>query len=171
MGFLRADTRAGRLHLGPKRWPMALGRAGAIHQDLKREGDDKTPLGRFWCEALYVRQDRMDLPPCALPQHSITQRDGWCDDTGAGAYNQHMTLPSPHAHETLMRDDGLYDALIVLSHNRWPAVPGYGSAIFLHIARETNGSLAPTRGCLALKKSDYLEMLSQLPARCAIHIV
>lgn len=170
MSLLIADTDAETLTLGQSSWPMAIGKTGAIDAGQKREGDNKTPLGRYRCEALFYRADRLGHLHCALPSHVITGKDGWCDDSNDGAYNAHIMLPAQARHETLMRNDELYDALIVLSHNRWPAVPGYGSAIFLHVARESAGALAPTRGCLALKRADYLDMLKQLGPRPDIQI-
>jgi L,D-peptidoglycan transpeptidase YkuD (ErfK/YbiS/YcfS/YnhG family) len=45
-------------------------------------------------------------------------------------------------------------------------VPGKGSAIFLHLARE---DYAPTQGCVALARADLLAALAQ--ARPGDHVV
>lgn len=159
------------MRLGPMTWPMAIGKAGAIAASKKREGDGKTPLGRYRLECLYYRPDRLVLPNVPLAHHAISARLGWCDDPSAKAYNQLVHKPFSASHEDLVRQDQLYDGLIVLSHNRWPAVPGYGSAIFLHIAKHDKGELKPTQGCLALRRSDFLAMLALLTPHMEISIV
>ncbi|MEM7568236.1 MAG: L,D-transpeptidase family protein [Pseudomonadota bacterium] len=171
MSLLRADTTALTLSLTDQQWPMAIGKNGATDARLKREGDGKTPLGRYWLETLYMRTDRIQAPHCTLPTHAMAASDGWCDDPSQSAYNALIKRPYEASHEALMREDVLYDALIVLSHNRWPAVPGYGSAIFLHMAKEDGGTLASTQGCLALRPEDFQTMLTLLPPRAEIEIV
>lgn len=135
---------------------MAIGKHGAAPAELKREGDGKTPLGRYRFEHGYYRADRMAAPACGIALQPITDVCGWCDAPGDARYNDHVTLPYGASHETMHREDCLYDVVFVLSHNRWPAVPGYGSAIFLHVAMEQAAGLKPTLGCLALRKPDLL---------------
>jgi L,D-peptidoglycan transpeptidase YkuD (ErfK/YbiS/YcfS/YnhG family) len=67
-----------------------------------------------------------------------------------------VRLPFPASHERLWRDDGIYDAIVILGHNDDPPVPGAGSAIFLHVARD---DYAPTQGCIALALPDLLTLL------------
>ena len=57
-----------------------------------------------------------------------------------------------------MRDDHLYDLVIVLGYNDLPRVRGHGSAIFMHLARP---GYTPTEGCIALKRHDLLMLLAQ----------
>lgn len=136
---------------------MAIGKTGAAPAERKREGDGKTPLGRYRVEHGFYRADRMNAPQCGVPLHAINQRDGWCDAPSDPRYNDHVTLPYEASHESLQRADTLYDLVFVLSHNRWPAVPGYGSAIFLHVAEtQKSGALKPTLGCLALELSELV---------------
>jgi len=45
----------------------------------------------------------------------------------------------------------------VLGWNDSPAVPGRGSAIFLHVAR---ADFAPTEGCVALAPADLRRVLA-----------
>ena len=68
-----------------------------------------------------------------------------------------MTLPYPASTERLWRDDDLYDLVVVLGFNDDPVLPGRGSAIFLHVARD---GYAPTEGCVALSRSDLEQLLS-----------
>lgn len=152
---------------GPENWQArwgdavfrcAVGRGGAVPALAKREGDGATPLGSWAMEALYWRADR-GAPPagCALPGRALAPHDGWCDAPLDPAYNRLVARPYPASHEALWRADGLYDLLVVLSHNRHPAVPFAGSAIFLHCAKP---GFSPTAGCVALARPDLERVLS-----------
>ena len=126
------------------RLPCAIGRGG-IRGD-KREGDGATPVGLWRIEGGYYRADRLARPLTPIPLTPAGPRDGWSDDPGDGAYNGPVTLPYPCSHERMRRGDTLYDLVLVLDHNRHPAVAGEGSAIFIHCWRAPR---YPTAGCLA----------------------
>jgi L,D-peptidoglycan transpeptidase YkuD (ErfK/YbiS/YcfS/YnhG family) len=152
-----ADTQRGLFIAQGQARRMAIGKSGAAPAEHKHEGDGKTPLGRYRIEHGFYRPDRMNAPISGVPLHGISQSDGWCDAPGDPRYNDHVTLPYEASHEPLQREDALYDLVFVLSHNRWPSVPGYGSAIFLHVAEtQESGALKPTLGCLALQRGDLL---------------
>lgn len=158
-----ADTARGRFYAGGALYPMAIGKAGAVPASNKREGDGKTPFGRYRVEHGYYRADRMVKPSTGAALKPVNAADGWCDAPGHTRYNSHVTLPDFAAsHEVLHRADCLYDLVFVLNHNRWPAVPGYGSAIFLHVAKEAAGGLKPTQGCLALRRDDLLTVANAI---------
>lgn len=144
-----APATKGRLVWRDREFPCALGRGGVVAATEKREGDGATPAGLYALERVYFRPDRGPRPATRLPLEEITPDLGWCDDAGDAAYNGPVTLPHPAGAEEMWRQDGLYDLVVVLDHNRAPPRPGWGSAIFLHIARE---GLAPTRGCVALER-------------------
>jgi L,D-peptidoglycan transpeptidase YkuD (ErfK/YbiS/YcfS/YnhG family) len=146
---------AGFAAWGGRRMRCALGRSGV--SGAKREGDGATPAGAFAMRMLYYRPDREALPPTRLPAQVLSQSDGWCDAPGDTAYNRKVRLPYPTRVECLWRDDRLYDLVVVLGYNDAPVVPGAGSAIFLHLARE---DLAPTEGCVALARDDLLAVLA-----------
>jgi L,D-peptidoglycan transpeptidase YkuD (ErfK/YbiS/YcfS/YnhG family) len=138
-----------------RRLRCALGRAG-ISAD-KREGDGATPVGVFPFREIFFRADRLARPASLIPARPLAENDGWCDDPADAHYNRHITLPYPSSHERLVRDDGLYDVIVVLGHNDAPVVPGRGSAIFLHVAAP---GFAPTEGCIALARDDLLAVLA-----------
>jgi len=148
-------------------WPghrvrCALGRGG-VRAD-KREGDGATPAGTFAVRRLLFRPDRGPTPTTALPTTALsaaalTPAHGWCDDPAHADYNREVRLPHPARCESLWRDDGVYDLIVVLGHNDAPAVPGLGSAIFLHLARD---AYAPTEGCVALARDDLVALLAVL---------
>jgi len=119
---------------------VAIGRSGIA--TLKREGDGASPRARIVPLAALARRAR----PLAVPWRLTRPADGWCDAPGHGRYNRACRLPFPASAERMMRDDGLYDVVVVTDHNQRPRVRGRGSAIFVHVARP---GLAPTEGCVA----------------------
>ena len=125
--------------------PCVVGRAG-IRED-KHEGDGATPAGRYPLRRLLFRQDRIPTVASRLPIAPIQATDGWSDDPADPDYNQQIALPRPRHHEPLWRSDHLYDIIIVIGYNDAPAIPGKGSAIFLHIA---GPGMTATDGCVAI---------------------
>lgn len=148
-------VRGNRLVFQGKEYACAIGKAGVSAN--KREGDNCTPLGRFVLRECWWRPDRLPAPPVTvLPLKAITPQDGWCDDPADAMYNRHVPLPYPARHETLWREDAVYDVVVPLGYNDNPITPSKGSAIFLHVARE---GYAGTEGCVALALADVLEVL------------
>jgi L,D-peptidoglycan transpeptidase YkuD (ErfK/YbiS/YcfS/YnhG family) len=148
----------GQIDLGDRTVRCALGKTGVIAAADKREGDNKSPLGSWPIRRVLYRPDVYpDGPATALPVQPIAQDDGWCDAPGDPAYNQPVKLPYPASAERLWRDDQVYDLVVVLGHNDDPPVPGLGSAIFLHLARD--GYLG-TEGCVALAREDVEALLA-----------
>ena len=92
-----------------------------------------------------------------MPVEPISAFDGWCDDPADAQYNRPVRLPYPAHHEELWRQDGLYDVVGVLGWNDGPVVRGFGSAIFLHIARP---DYSATEGCVALSAPDLRAVLA-----------
>ncbi|WP_328804128.1 L,D-transpeptidase family protein [Roseibium aggregatum] len=137
--------------------PCALGRSGVTR--AKREGDGATPAGSFELLNVYYRADRRSRPRTALPVEKLERQDGWCDDPDHPRYNRPVELPFGASHEKMWRDDRLYDIVVVLDCNMYPAVPGRGSAIFFHIARE---DYTPTEGCVAVSPEHMRLILSKV---------
>ncbi|MFC3692445.1 L,D-transpeptidase [Chenggangzhangella methanolivorans] len=138
-------------------FPCALGPAGTV--TTKREGDGGTPRGRLALRRLFRRADRGPRPPSGLDTRTIRTTDGWCDAPGHRRYNRLITLPFSASHETLWRDDGLYDLVVELGWNDRPATPGRGSAIFLHAARP---GFSPTAGCVAVEPRFLRRLVARL---------
>lgn len=145
----------GTLAWGGRTMRCAVGRGGVA--TAKREGDGATPAGRFALRQILYRPDRLAPPAVHLPARPLEAADGWCDDAGDPAYNRAIRRPFAGRHETLWRDDGLYDLLAVIGHNDAPPVAGLGSAIFLHVAAP---GYAPTEGCVALALPDLKDILA-----------
>lgn len=156
----------GRLHLGALTLPCALGPAGILRR--KREGDGGTPAGRWRLLFGYWRADRSPRPRCALPLAPIRPDDLWCDDPRHALYNRPARAPFSAGHETMRRDDRLYDVVLVLDHNRRPRIRGAGSAIFVHIAR---AGFSPTQGCVAIAPEAMRRLLPRLRRGAILRIV
>jgi L,D-peptidoglycan transpeptidase YkuD (ErfK/YbiS/YcfS/YnhG family) len=142
-----------------QRYRCAVGRDGVTA--AKREGDHQTPLGTFPLRAVLYRPDRLAPPVTGLPCHALTPADGWCDDPASSDYNRRVILPHPARHEVLWRDDSVYDLIVVVGYNDAPVVPGAGSAIFMHLARD---GYAGTEGCVAFAQEDLLAIVSGFSA-------
>ncbi len=147
------DRTKGILTFGAITVPCALGRSGLLVR--KKEGDGGTPVGSFELLHVYYRPDKGLPPKTTLPVEPLTPSSAWCDDPAAHLYNRPVSLPFNSSHEIMWRDDRLYDIVVVLDCNMFPAVKGKGSAIFFHIARET---YTPTEGCVAVAP-EHMKML------------
>lgn len=131
-----------------RRFPCTIGRGGL--SSAKAEGDGATPRGSHAIVGMLYRPDRMARPAdWATP---IRPGDLWSDDLDDPHYNLMVRAPHNHSHEALRRADPMYDLVIVTDWN-WPeAVPGRGSAIFIH---QWRGPGRPTAGCVAFRR-DHL---------------
>jgi len=157
-----AETSLGWAALGERRWRCTVG-AGGIRED-KVEGDSATPVGEFPLRRIYYRNDLVVLPKPnspgrGLPARPISEHDGWCDDPRSPTYNRLVSIPNEWSHEKMWREDGLYDVVVVVGYNDDPPEGEWGSAIFLHIARD---DYAGTQGCVAFSREDLLELLPLL---------
>ena len=155
----------GKLCLGSRVMTCALGKTG--RQIEKIEGDGISPVGSWALQKIYFRPDRVAAPVSALPVFALSPNDGWCDDPAHPDYNKFVTLPHSASCESLWREDHVYDVIVTLDHNSNPVVPGAGSAIFFHLARE---NFAPTEGCVAVPLEDMLYVLDRITPGCRLEI-
>ncbi len=141
------------IRLQGRLYPCSIGKGGLASD--KREGDGATPIGVHRIVGMLYRPDRMARPTeWAEP---IRPGDLWCDDPGHDHYNLKVRAPFEASFETLRRADPLYD-LVILTDWNWPdAVPGRGSAIFLHQWRRPR---YPTEGCIVFRR-DHLHSLAK----------
>ena len=125
----------------------------------KKEGDNSTPKGIFQLENIYYRKDRIKKPKSNLKTNIIKKNMGWCDDPKSKFYNKLIKLKKKTKirHEKLYRKDSKYDLMIVIKYNYNKVIKNKGSAIFIHLTKD----YSHTKGCIALKKKDFL-ILSKL---------
>ena len=167
MTIYRASARLAQLEGPGFSARCALGRSGVIAASDKREGDGMSPIGCWQVRRAYWRADRLERPQTALVIDPIRPDDGWCDAPGDPAYNLPVRLPYPASCETMTREDGLYDLVVVLGHNDDPPQSGLGSAIFLHCA---SPGFKPTEGCVAIERARLVELVGRLTPEDVIEI-
>ena len=80
------------------------------------------------------------------------------------ALNTGLTGYDALSHDELGR---ACDLVVVIGHNDAPAVPGAGSAVFLHLARADWG---PTEGCIAFRRDDLTAILAEVTSNDWIDI-
>lgn len=68
----------------------------------------------------------------------------------------------------MLRNDRLYDHVIVLDWNIAPRKRGAGSAIFLHVAKP---GLQPTEGCIAVAPATMRQILPLLSDRMVVQVL
>ena len=134
----------------------------------KKEGDLTTPKGIFKLGILYYRKDRVKLPACKIRKKVIKKSMGWCDDITSSKYNRQINLPSKFKSEKLFRKDNIYDIFINIKYNFTKVIKGKGSAIFLHIS---NKKYKPTKGCVAISKKDFMNILPHINKKTKILIM
>ena len=133
----------------------------------KREGDKKTPIGKFWIENLYYRSDRIQKPFTNLKCIKIEKNMGWCDDPlDIKNYNKLIKLNKKIKCEKLHRKDHKYDLMIPIKYNYLKPKKFKGSCIFIHLTNDYKA----TAGCIAIKKSDFLIMLKLINKKTKIKI-
>ena len=145
----------------------ALGRTGVVSAGQKREGDGASPAGTWTMRRVFYRADRLARPQTGLACIPLHVRDGWCDDPEHRLYNRPVSLPFAASHEELWREDQVYDVIVELGYNDAPVVPGHGSAIFLHLARD---DYRGTQGCIALSAEDMVSVLARCQPGSALEI-
>ena len=153
-------TRSRFAQVGQRRVRCAVGRGGIGSN--KHEGDGITPVGAWPLREVFYRPDRVAMPVTGLPVRALERYDGWCDAPADANYNRPVRLPYPAHAEQLWREDRVYDLIVVVGYNDAPVVPGAGSAIFLHCARNT---YAPTAGCVAFARRHLVQILASVDQR------
>jgi L,D-peptidoglycan transpeptidase YkuD (ErfK/YbiS/YcfS/YnhG family) len=155
----------GLLSIGGRVHVCALGKGGI--KAIKREGDGGTPLARMRLLSAYVRMDHVAARATLLPIARISPKLGWCEVPADRNYNRPVRLPYAASHETMCRQDDLYDIVIVMDWNILPRKRGGGSAIFFHVARP---GLTPTEGCVALPGDVMRRLLPSLSAKTVLTV-
>ena len=125
----------------------------------KIEGDYKTPVGIFDLGYIYYRSDRVQKPKSNIKIYKIKKNMGWCDDPNSRHYNKLIKIKKnlKSSYEKLYRKDSKYDLFILIKYNYKKVKKNKGSAIFLHLTKDYSA----TKGCVAIKKKDFL-ILSKL---------
>ena len=143
----------------------SIGKSGIKY--LKKEGDLATPQGIFNLGLLYYRKDRNSFLKSKLKKRIIKKNMGWCDDIKSKKYNQEIYFPFKYRAEKLYRKNNSYDIFINIKYNQLPIRKRKGSAIFLHLS---DNKYKATKGCVAIKKKDFLKILPLINNKTKISI-
>jgi L,D-peptidoglycan transpeptidase YkuD (ErfK/YbiS/YcfS/YnhG family) len=146
--------------------PAAIGRSGRTIR--KREGDGATPIATMSLLYGFVRSDNVRPPATSLPLVSIRPDMLWCDQPESGNYNRRVKAPFARSHETLLRQDGLYDICLVMDWNILSRRRNRGSAIFFHLIRP---GYKPTEGCIAVSRAAMNRLLPHMRAGTRVRVL
>lgn len=147
------------------KFKCAIGKNGISKS--KKEGDKKTPVGKFSLGDLYFRTDKIKKPETKLKCIPIKKDMGWCDDEKSKKfYNKLIKKQKKVRYEKLFRKDFKYNLFIPISYNSNPIKLGKGSAIFLHLTKNYKA----TAGCISLREKDFLILLKLINKKTKIHI-
>jgi L,D-peptidoglycan transpeptidase YkuD (ErfK/YbiS/YcfS/YnhG family) len=138
-------------------FPCAHGRGGFTGG--KREGDGATPICTTHLRRIWRPARRVGVGG-AVPEAVIGPDLGWGDDPARSGYNAPVSLSARGGRgaERMLRPDPMYALVAETGWNADPAIPGRGSAIFLHVWRR---SRAPTAGCIAFREADLRWILAR----------
>jgi L,D-peptidoglycan transpeptidase YkuD (ErfK/YbiS/YcfS/YnhG family) len=140
-------------------WTARIGAAG--FSDHHVEGDNTTPTGDYSIGP--VMYGNAANPGVRYPYHQLVCGDWWDEDPSSPQYNtfQHVpcgeTPPFGGDSEALWEETTAYPSFAMVDYNTSPAVPGAGSAIFLHADVG-----APTAGCVSLPLDELDDLLTWL---------
>ena len=153
------------LYLQNYKLRCSIGKNGISYK--KKEGDNKTPRGKFKLKYILYRKDRIPNLKTKLKKIVISKNMGWCDDPNSKYYNQMIKLPFKGSAEKLWLKDNIYDIIIIIDYNLNRTIKFKGSAIFLHLSKNKYQS---TRGCVAVSKRDMRLLVSKINKKTKIKI-
>ena len=136
-----------------------IGRNGTTY--YKKEGDGKTPLGKFAIGIAFGKNDRKNINlDNSIEYITINKNLYWVDDVNSKYYNKLVDITkvdvdwrsAEHLSEYLLQ----YEYAIEVKVNP-KNIPGKGSAIFIHCSNGTK-----TAGCIALQREKMIKLLAQI---------
>ncbi|CAL9642950.1 L,D-transpeptidase family protein [Streptomyces sp. NPDC057362] len=138
------------------RFSTASGRVGSngvTNGATRRQGTWTTPTGTYTITEGFG----VEASGTSMPYHVVTDDDWWVEDPESKFYNSMhsaqgadfpLTESGDRGSEHLIDYPTQYAEALVINFNRWPATPGRGAGIFLHV----NGSGA-TAGCVSVPRA------------------
>ena len=121
-------------------YTAVVGKNGLATENQKSEGDSKTPQGVFELGPAFGYAGYQNTK---MEYRQLTDEDYWVDDAESNRYNTWVKgRPGNGSYEKLKRSDQLHELGIVIRYNMNPVVSGKGSAIFIHVWRDSNSGTA-----------------------------
>lgn len=130
-----------------------VGSNGITEGMTRRQGTYTTPTGTYTVTEGFG----VESGSTAMPYHQVTDDDWWVEDPESKFYNSMhgeqsadfpLTESGDRGSEHLINYPTQYAKALVINFNRWPATPGRGAGIFLHV----NGNGA-TAGCVSVPRA------------------
>jgi L,D-peptidoglycan transpeptidase YkuD (ErfK/YbiS/YcfS/YnhG family) len=136
-------------------WTARVGYNGTAPPGKKREGDGRTPSGRYGFSFFFGVDANQHF---SFPFRHAYTYDYWDDAPASPRYNEWVDTKtaSPGADPEPMHNVPAYDYAAVIAYNT-ARVRGRGSAVFLHV-----GTGTATGGCVSLPKPELLKVLHWL---------
>lgn len=137
-----------------------VGSAGVVDGATRKQNTSTTPSGTY----TLTQGFGVAASGTAMPYHRVGSDDWWVEDPDSAHYNSMhsaqgadfpLTEAGVHGSEHLVDHPTQYAEALVIDFNRWPAVPGRGAGIFLHV----NGSGA-TAGCVSVPRATMDRIMS-----------
>ncbi|MGW6791670.1 L,D-transpeptidase family protein [Streptomyces chartreusis] len=137
-----------------------VGSNGVTDGATRRQGTYTTPTGTYTITEGFGNE----AGGTAMPYHRVTNDDWWVEDPESRFYNSlhgeagadfPLTESGDRGSEHLVNYPVQYAKALIIDFNRWPATPGRGAGIFLHV----NGSGA-TAGCVSVPRATMDRIMS-----------
>ncbi|AVZ77565.1 hypothetical protein SLUN_20730 [Streptomyces lunaelactis] len=144
---------------GPSGWKAVIsdsgrvGSNGVVDGAARRQSTYTTPSGTYTITEGFG----VESSGTAMPYTRVNSSHWWVQDPESKFYNSMhteagadfpLTESGERGSEHLINYPTQYAKALVINFNRWPATPGRGAGIFLHV----NGSGA-TAGCVSVPRS------------------
>ncbi|MFF4573499.1 L,D-transpeptidase [Streptomyces sp. NPDC001410] len=130
-----------------------VGSNGVTSGATRQQGTYTTPSGTYSITEGFGVQ----AGGTSMPYHVVNSSDWWVEDPQSKFYNSMhsatgadfpLTEAGDRGSEHLVNYPTQYAKALVINFNRWPATPGRGAGIFLHV----NGNGA-TAGCVSVPRA------------------
>lgn len=130
-----------------------VGSNGVTSGATRRQGTYTTPSGTYTITEGFG----VESSGTSMPYHVVNSSDWWVEDPQSKYYNSMhsatgadfpLTEAGDRGSEHLVNYPTQYAKALVINFNRWPATPGRGAGIFLHV----NGNGA-TAGCVSVPRA------------------
>ena len=135
----------------------------------KSEGDKKTPEGVFNAMFAFGLKDN---PGSLLEYRKIGDGDYWVDDSNSAYYNTWVNTSKVKkdwaSAEDLKAAYPFYNYALALNYNT-EAVPGKGSAIFIHCTKTDNDT--SSAGCIRIPEDYMKKLINGVDANTKIVII
>ncbi len=150
----RAKDGTWKVAHGP--FPAWLGEEGIGEAS---ESHARTPEGTYTLTEAFGRKPN---PGTRLPYFVTDAKDWWVSDVRSPKYNTHQRCAKDACDFSTAKSEHLvsaapYDYAVVVDVNRSPAVPGGGSAFFLHLTENK-----PTAGCVGIDRAALVAVMKWL---------